>query len=175
MKRKQKVDLIIAIFLILIGVTLMIFPNFKILDLEVILFSVMMAYATLNLIQFIFTRDSKDYEGLFTSIFSYLIGVGGLYFDLFNGGVEMVAIILAWIILMSLVKFKKCDYYHDRYKKIYILKIVTLILFILIGFLSVINLYYEAEVQILVLGFFYFIHGVLELVDPITNFLIRTK
>ena len=175
MKRKQKVDLIIAIFLILIGVTLMIFPNFKILDLEVILFSVMMAYATLNLIQFIFTRDSKDYEGLFTSIFSYLIGVGGLYFDLFNGGVEMVAIILAWIILMSLVKFKKCDYYHDRKNKMWIIRIVTLIIFIVTGLLTCINLYYSNEVQILILGFFFYIHGILELIDPLSVYLMENK
>ena len=76
---------------------------------------------------------------------------------------------------MSLIKLKKSDYYHDRQKRIFILRIITLVLFILIGLLTVINLYYDAKIQVLVLGYFYFIHGILELVDPITNYLIRTS
>ena len=80
-----------------------------------------------------------------------------------------------WIILMSLIKLKKCDFYHDQNRKIYLLKIITLVLFVLSGLLSVINLYYDAQIQVLVLGFFYFIHGILELVDPITNYLLRIE
>ena len=70
---------------------------------------------------------------------------------------------------------KKCDYYHDRHKEIYILKIITLVLFILSGLLCTINLYYEKSVQILVLGFFYFINGILEAIDPITYYLIEKQ
>ena len=175
MKKKQKIDLIIAILLIIIGVILMLLPDFKIIDLEKILFTVMMAYATLNLVQFVFTRESKDYEGLFTAIFSYLIGVCGLYFDLFNGGVEMVAILLGWVILMSLVKFKKCDYYHDRKNKMWIIRIITLIIFIVTGLLTCVNLYYSNDVQVLLLGFFFYIHGILELIDPISVYLMENK
>ena len=153
----------------------MLLPDFKILDLENILFTVMMAYATLNLVQFVFTRESKDYEGLFTAIFSYLIGVCGLYFDLFNGGVEMVAILLGWVILMSLVKFKKCDYYHDRKNKMWIIRIITLIIFIVTGLLTCVNLYYSNDVQVLLLGFFFYIHGILELIDPISVYLMENK
>lgn len=76
---------------------------------------------------------------------------------------------------MSLIKLKKIDYYHDRQKKIWFLRMITLMLFILSGLLSVINLYYEKEVQILITGFFFFIHGILELVDPITNYLLDKK
>ena len=175
MKKKQKIDLTIAILLIIVGIVLMLLPDFKILDLEKILFTVMMSYATLNLIQFVFTRESKDYEGLFTSIFSYLIGVCGLYFDLFNGGVEMVAILLGWIILMSLVKFKKCDYYHDKKNKMWIIRIITLIIFIVTGLLTCVNLYYSNDVQVLLLGFFFYIHGILELIDPISVYLMENK
>ena len=175
MKKKQKVDLIVAVLLSLVGITLTLLPNFKIFDLEKILFTVMMIYATLNLIQFVFTKESRDYEGLFTSIFSYLIGISGLYFDLFNGKVEMVAIILSWIILMSLVKFKKCDYYHDRNNKMWIIRIVTLILFIITGLLTGINLYYSKDVQILILGFFFYIHGILEMIDPLALYLMENK
>ena len=175
MQKKQKVDLIIAILLCFIGIGLTLLPNFKILDLERILFVVMMAYATLNLIQFVFTKESKDYEGLYTSILSYGIGALGLYFNLFNGGIEMVTIIFSWIILMSMIKFKKCDYYHDRNNKMWIIRVITLLLFIVTGILTCINLYYSNEVQILILGFFFFIHGVLEMMDPLTVYLMENR
>ena len=80
-----------------------------------------------------------------------------------------------WIILMSLIKLKKADYCNDRKNSVWILKIVTLILFSLSGLLTTINLYYTSEVQILVLGFFYLIHGILELLDPLTIYLVEKK
>ena len=76
---------------------------------------------------------------------------------------------------MSLIKLKKADYYNDRKNKAWILEIITLILFILSGLLTTINLYYENDIQILVLGYFYLIHGILELVDPIALFLKDSK
>ena len=50
-----------------------------------------------------------------------------------------------------------------------------IVLFILSGLLCTINLYYEKSVQILVLGFFYFINGILEAIDPITYYLIEKQ
>ena len=76
---------------------------------------------------------------------------------------------------MALIKLKKADYYNDRKEKIWILEIVTLIIFILSGLLTTINLYYENDIQILVLGYFYLIHGILELVDPLTNYLVGKR
>ncbi len=175
MKKKQKVDLVVAIFLILIGVIVTLLPHFKEFDLEKILFTIMMAYATLNMIQFIFTKESRDYEGLYTSILSYIIGVSGLLFDLFNNLAEMVTILFSWVVLMSLIKFKKCDYYHDRNNKMWIIRIITLILFILTGIVTCINLYFTKNVQILIIGFFFYIHGILEIIDPLTIYLMGNK
>ena len=92
-----------------------------------------------------------------------------------NIPLNLALTLFVWITMMSLVKLKKCDYYHDRHKEIYILKIITLVLFILSGLLCTINLYYEKSVQILVLGFFYFINGILEAIDPITYYLIEKQ
>ena len=175
MKRKELVDLITAVSLIILGSLVLILPLFKVFSIKYVFMGVLTFYGIMNLIQFILTSKEKDYEGLFTMIASIISLILLGFLEVENTPVNLALVLFMWIIMMSLIKLKKCDYYHDRHKKIYILKIVTLILFILIGLLTVINLYYEAEVQILVLGFFYFIHGVLELVDPITNFLVRVK
>lgn len=175
MKRKQIVDFIIAITLIIAGSLVLTFPLLKVINVKYIFMGVLAFYGVMNLIQFILTNKDKDYEGLLTMIASIITLVLLGFLEVDNSPLNLALTLFAWIVLMSLIKLKKCDYYHDRHKQIWIFRIVTLILFILSGLLSVINLYYEAEVQVLVLGFFYFIHGVLELVDPITNYLLQKK
>ena len=62
MKFKQKVDTIIAICLILIGVVLLVLPVFNITNIKYLSIGIFALYTVLNLIQFILTRKSKDYE-----------------------------------------------------------------------------------------------------------------
>ena len=56
---------------------------------------------------------------------------------------------------------------NDRKNKMWIFEVICLILFILTGLLTTMNLYYENDIQVLVLGYFFLIHGMLELFDPI--------
>ena len=175
MKRKQVIDLVVAIILIIMGSLLLIFPLLKITYVKYIFMGTLAVCGILNLIQFILTSESKDIEGLLTMIASIisLIILGLLEVD--SNPLNMAIVLFVWVTLMSVVKLKKCDYYHDRHKKIWVLKMITLLVFILSGLLSVINLYYDHEVQILVLGFFFFIHGLLELTDPVTMYLLESK
>ena len=49
----------------------------------------------------------------------------------------------------------------------WIIEVISLVLFILAGLLTTMNLYYENDIQVLVLGYFFLIHGILELFDPL--------
>ena len=175
MNKKQKVELIIAAFLIVCGSLVLIFPLFKFVQVKLVFISVLGVYGLLNLIKFILVRESKDYEGLLTTLASTISLVIVCFLDVENVPWYLALSLFIWIIFMSLIKLKKADYYNDRKNKVWILEIVTLILFILSGLLTTINLYYENDIQILVLGYFYLIHGILELVDPLTNYLVGKK
>lgn len=172
MKRKQIVDLITAIMLVLFGSIMLLLPILKVFCVKYIFISVLTLYGVMNLIQFILTKDSKDYEGLFTMIASIITILLIAFIEVDNSPMNLALVLFVWIGLMSLIKLKKADYYHDRHKNIWILKMVLLVIFILSGLLSVINLYYEPQVQILILGFFYFLHGIIEMIDPLVNYLI---
>lgn len=167
MQKKQIVDLIIAIFFILCGSVLLLFPLFSFIKVKWIFIGVLGVYAFLNLIKFLLTYKSKDYEGLFTSVASIVVLIIACKLDIAKVPWYLALCLLMWIILLSLIKLKKTDYYNDRNNKIWILKAVTLILFILTGLLTAMNLYYENDIQVLILGYFFLIHGILELVDPI--------
>ena len=175
MNKKQKVELIISAFLIICGSLVLIFPLFQFVKVKLIFISVLAVYGALNLIKFLLVRESKDYEGLFTSIASIVALIIVCFLDVDNVPWYLALSLFVWIIFMSLIKLKKADYYNDRKNKVWILEVVTLILFVLSGLLTTINLYYENDIQVLVLGYFYFIHGILELVDPLTICLTGKK
>ncbi|MDE6284629.1 MAG: hypothetical protein K2M17_02690 [Bacilli bacterium] len=175
MNKKQIVDLITAVILILCGSILLTFPLFNVINIKIIFASVLGIYTIMNLIQFGLTYESKDYEGLFTAIASLIVLLIVLKLNVNEVPWYLAIALFIWIILMSLIKLKKADYYHDRRNNGWILKVVCLILFIFTGLLATINLYYTNDVQVLVLGFFYLIHGILELLDPLTLYLIEKK
>lgn len=175
MKYKQKVDLVIAGFLIIIGIVLLMLPLFNIINLKMIFITVMVLYTVINSIQFILTRKENDYEGLFTSLVSFFAIIASYYLDIAKKTVNLAIILMIWITLMSVIKLKKSDYYDDRNNKMWKLRIVSLALFMVIGFMTSINLYYEESVKVIVLGYFFFIHGVLELTDPVVNYLLQKQ
>lgn len=175
MKKKQIVDLITAIILIICGSALLVFPFFGVIDIKLIFMSVLAVYSFMNFIQFLLVRDSKDYEGLFTSIASIIVLIIAWRLNIKEIPWYLALSLFIWIIFMALIKLKKADYYHDRENKTWILKVVTLIIFVLCGLLVTINLYYANDVQVIILGFFYLIHGILELLDPLTVYLIESK
>lgn len=172
MKKKQKVDMGIAIFLILIGVILLILPLFNISNIKWLNTGIFSLYTILNLIQFILTKESKDYEGLHSAIGSLIVLIANLLIRPINNPKTLSMLLMTWIIFMSLAKLKKMDYYHDRRDRMWKIRAFNLSLFILAGVLTCINLAYEGVVQVLVIGFFMLIHGILELFDPIVKTLI---
>lgn len=175
MSKKQIVDLVTAIILIIVGSALLIVPILEIMNVKVIFMVVLGIYGLMNLIQFILTRKDQDYEGLFTMIASLIVLIMVAYLNVSKVPWYLALALFTWIILMALIKLKKADYYNDRKNKVWILKVITLILFVLAGLLTTINLYYSNDIQILVLGFFFLVHGMLELFDPLTLYLLDIK
>lgn len=174
MSKKQIVDLITSLFLIICGSIILLFPLFHFVKIKYIFIGILGVYALFNLIQFILTYKSKDYESLYTTIASLIVLVIVIFLKVEKVPWYLALSLFIWVILMSLIKLKKADYYHDRSNKIWILRVFSLGLFILTGLLVTINLYYENDIQTLIIGFFFFIHGIIELFDPLSNYLLES-
>lgn len=172
MKYKQKVDSLTAIILLIVAIIMLTTPILKITNIKYLFFVLMIIYALANLMQFILTKNSKDYEGLYTSVVSLGVGLVGITLN-FSNTIQLSLSLLTWVFLMSIVKLVKTNYYHDLNDRMYKFRIVSLILFIILGILTSINLYFSKEVDVIVLGFFFFFHGSLELMDPLIKSLIK--
>jgi len=172
MKFKQKVDTTIALLLILIGIVLLVLPIFNITNIKYLSIAIFTLYTILNLVQFILTKKSKDYEGLHSAIGSFIVVIASIVTSPESQPKTLAMLLMTWIIFMSLAKLKKMDYYHDKNDRMWKIRFLNLSLFIITGILTCINLAYTSAVQVLIVGFFMFVHGILELFDPIVKTLI---
>lgn len=174
MDRRTLVEFIIAGILIFISCIVLILPLFNIDNIKMIFTSIISLYGISHLIKNFTTLASKDYSGFGTSLNSVIVLILMMFLDV-NEPWNLALLLFVWVILMSLTKLKESDYYHDRKNKLWKLNVCNLLLFILVGILTTINLYYPSEVQIIILGFFFLIHGILELMDPLVAYIIEKK
>ena len=171
MKYKQKVDIMIGITYIFIGTLFLLFPIYHINNIKWLNFIVFLIIGLISLMQFILNRKSRDYTGLYSFIACILFSLSMLIFKV-NSPRILALCIMGWVMIMSLIKFKKSDYYHDRKDRMWKLNILMLGIFVLSGILTSINLLHGSDVQLIVIGVFLFITGILDIMDPFVKGLI---
>lgn len=175
MGKRTLAEFITAWFLVLCGAIITVLPIFDYSNVKNIFIIIISIYGIIHLIKNFYTLDTKDYSGFSTSGASLFILILLMFLDINDSPWNLALVLFIWVILMSLIKLKESDYYHDRKSKLWVLNIINLILFILCGVLTSVNLYYTGDIQILVLGFFFLINGILELMDPLVTYMLGKK
>ena len=79
------------------------FPLFHFVKVKCIFLGVLGVYAILNLIKFLLTSKSKDYEGLFTSLASIIVFIIALKLNISQVPWYLALSLLIWIILLKKV------------------------------------------------------------------------
>ena len=171
MKKKQKVDLYVALILTLYAILVLILPIFNLVNIKIIVITTFSVYALVNFVRFLKLKSTKDYEGLHYTITSLVMLI--VFLIIKTPSPRNLALVLfGWIALNSLAKLKKADYYNDRRDRMYKYGLLDLCIFLITGIIACINLAYPAEVQVLIIGFFLLVNGILEVFDPIIKSLI---
>lgn len=173
MDRKTLIEFIFSWFLIIMGGVLTTLPLFKTIEIEKIFILILVLYGLINLIKNILTIVSKDYSGFYIAFACLVAIILAINLNIEDSPWNLALTLFIWIIIMSLIKLKKSDYYHDRKNKLWKLNVIHLILFIICGVLTTLNLNYDTEIQLLVLGFFFLINGILEMMNPICAYLLE--
>ena len=171
MKRKQKVDSFVGVIILLIGILYLLFPLYHINNLKIINIVMFSILSLVFFFYFFINKKSKDYSGLFNCGACVTFVMLMIIFDITNPK-NLSICILSWVALKAIIKFKKSDYYNDRRDRMWKINLVMLAIFIVAGILTSINLRYNEEVRMIVIGFLIFIDGILEIVDPVVKSLI---
>lgn len=173
MKISTKIELINAVILIIYGIVILALPVINVTDPTILLYVMFGIFGFISLYKFLCTYNKeKDYDGLYTFIACLISIILMIFINTKEVPFELVIVIISWVFMMALVKLKKGDYYHDRKNKLWIIKVVSMVLFVIAGILTSINLY-NVDYQVFSLGYFFFFHGTLELMEPLYSYIIK--
>lgn len=173
--KKNKINLICSAILLLVGIAMFILPWIKILDPVKILYVVFSIYALVKLVEYFLTRNGSDLENLYTAIASALAAISGFRFINYEPTIVLSMTLASWVAVMAIIKLIKLDYYHDRENGMLYVNLITFSLFILLGLLTSINLYFNETVQYIMLAFFFVVNGLLMLAENGIRILVTSK
>lgn len=165
MKKKDVVNLVVSSFLVLTGVLTLLVPFLLFMKPTTLLYIMFSSYALIKIVEVILTPKTHDNEDLLTAIACALAAISGFKFGSLEPTMVLSITLASWVGIMSIIKLIKLDYYHDRENGMLYVNLVTFSLFLLLGLLTSINLYFNETVQILMLGFFFTVNGILNLAE----------
>lgn len=176
MKKNYIIIQFIAFLMIfLIGASLLIFPSLGFENENYLFFMLMVSYSLISYVLYMSIRREKDYEYLLISLVSLIAGISGVVFNNQSTKLVLSLSLIGWISMVAIIKLIKIDYYHDNDNRLWIVRTITFVLFIIIGTLTSVNLYYNIKIQSLMLGFLFIVISILESFDPIFDLIISPK
>ena len=143
LERTDKINLIISGVILFLGLMLIILSPATDYAPITMLYLTFMVYSLIKILEYFLTKPKDDYEELYTTI----------------------------VCAMAIIKLIKIDYLHDRNDKMMYINLGTFFLFLLLGLLTSINLYFSETVQFLMLGFFFICVGILDLTEDLIKIL----
>ena len=169
---RDKTNLVISSILLIMGILVLVVPFLEFIKPNALLYVVFSIYALIKIIEIIITPKTDDYEDIFTAIACALAAISGFKFIDYDPPMVLSITLISWVGIMSIIKLIKLDFYHDRKNGMFYVNLITFSLFLLIGLLTSINLYFNETVQVLMLGFFFVINGILNLAEDAIRILV---
>lgn len=166
MKNRIKYVITLDIILIIISIFGILNPFLGILNLRNCLLVLLISYGFINAFKFILKQDYSDFEYLYSCLAGCLFALI-TYFVKINTNKNLAIFILLWVFVLTLIKLIKCDYYHDNKNKLWMTKLANIVIFMLIGFVTAINLGNGRVVNIITISYFFFINYILDFMHDI--------
>ncbi len=172
-KLRDKTNIIISFILTLMGMLMLGVSFLEFMAPNTLLYVVFSIYALIKIIEVIIVKvKDNDYEDISTAIACALAAISGFKYINYDPPMVLSITLASWVGIMSIIKLIKLDYYHDRENGMFYVNLVTFSMFLLLGLLTSINLYFNETVQILMLGFFFVINGLLNLAEDAIRILV---
>ena len=73
----------------------------------------------------------------------------------------------SWVVAMIVIKLIRIEELRSKLNPVVFINLFTLSMFILLSFLAVVNIYKEITNVCLMMGFFYIVYGILNLIENI--------
>lgn len=142
--KKYQISQFICFFIIFcLGAALMIYPSLGFKNINQLFFLIMLIYGFLSYVLYMLIRRKDDYEYLYISLASVIIAMIEVFLPKENVNLVLSLSLVGWMSLVAIIKLIKVDYYHDRNDILWFVRSITFVLFLIIGTLTAVNLYYN--------------------------------
>lgn len=165
------INIIVSIVLIVMGLLLLILSSATNARPVTMLYVVFTIYSVIKAEEYFITKPKDDYEELYSAIVCGVAALSGFKFNMYNPQMVLALTLVSWVGAMCVIKLIKIDYYHDRKNKMMYINLGTFFLFLLLGLLTSINLYFSEQVQSLMLGFYFIVIGLLDMSEDLIRIL----
>ena len=169
-------QLVLSIFILLVGVIIMIFKAFGLIDINLYVSILFFTLAFLSTIAYFIRRKEGDYELLILSLIHIVIATFIYVFRSSNAPMILGASMTIYTILIILNRGYKVLMLRRQNNYMWIIKFVITFLISFLGILTSFNLYNEVTVQTMMFGYYFISLGfMMALEDTIELFITDDK
>ena len=166
-KSKNIVIIVTSILTLLIGVSFFFNKYVRFFDGNEIFYVAMLLFFGLDFINYILTRKFTGVDYLYKSLASIIASVSGLLYIDEQASLVIGYTLVGWLIIMLVIKLIKIEELRDNLNPLVFVNIFTMSLFILLGFLVSTNIFLEISNIPLLLGFFFTINGIINMIENV--------
>ncbi len=167
LKSRDIVLIISAIILLFVGVFFFLEKYINFVEGNQIFYVVMLIYFGIEFINYILTKKSTGMNSLYISLVSLIASVSGLLYGKTSTSTVISITLGSWVVAMIVIKLIRIEELRSKLNPIVFINLFTLSMFILLSFLAVVNIYKEITNVCLMMGFFYIVYGILNLIENI--------
>lgn len=161
MKRHYVTQLAIDIVIIFFGFIIYLFPSVSDVNASMVFYTLMSIYAGLELIEYVVSRDSQESLCLFFA--SGVCAFSGFFLRNYDSNVVLSLTLVAWSLMIAIIKIISLEKIYVKKTNLFIIKLTSLSMIVLIGLLVAINIFYRISIIGYMLALLYISYGFLEL------------
>lgn len=173
MKKSYIIQIVIDIILIFLGMINYLFPTVINLNVNIIFFIEIAIYSVLNILEYVLDKTRKEPLYLFT--ISAVAAISSLFLRNFDSNYVLSITLVVWLIMLSIIKINSLEEIYKKYANLFIIKLTAMSVFVLIGILVSINLYYRISTISYMLAFLFISYGFLEFISDFSTYLSKNN
>ncbi|MBQ3021394.1 MAG: hypothetical protein IJD92_04125 [Bacilli bacterium] len=169
LKTKNIVLFITSILTILLGVSFFFNDYITFFDGCEIFYIVMLLYFGLEFTNYLLTRALTGMNSLYIALANIIACFSGIKYMNEQSNMVISITLIGWMIIMVIIKLIRIEDLRNKNNYSIFINIFSLSLFILLGFLTITNIYMEITNICLMLGFFFTVNGILNMIETFGN------
>lgn len=168
-KTKNVILVITSFFTLLIGLFFFIEDGIEFLDGNQVFYIAMLLYFGAEFTNYLLTKKVTGMHSLYISLASLIASVSGLIYMDKQTNLVLSFTLIGWMIMMVVIKLIRIEDLRNHMNNSVFINIFSMSLFILLGFLTITNLYKEISNPNMMLGFFFVVNAILNIIETIGN------